>query len=203
MKTESQRVIKPTCLKNILVEAEDKRIASMLSEISYQVLDKQQIDKRSEQIRRVHLNLESGQQCVRDFFFCIQENLENWPDVYSHFSFTLQHSVRCSQCQSVSEYETNQCFLEILLTSNNSKLQTIVEKEMNEESSIEAFCPAGCNSVVRKMKKTQLVDGDEAKFLIVVLSRGVQISGGFELSSTKIDILDSINFRYIILMNIR
>ena len=97
MKTENNRVIDPTYLKIILVEAEDKRIASKLSETSYQVLDKQQIDKRTEQIQRVHLNLESGQQCVRDFFFCIQQNLKNWPDVYSQFSFALNHSTRCNQ----------------------------------------------------------------------------------------------------------
>ena len=44
-----------------------------------------QEDEGVKQIRKTHLNLQSGYQCVRDFFICIRENLEHWPDVYSNF----------------------------------------------------------------------------------------------------------------------
>ena len=108
IKDMNETAIYPSNIKSVLVKTEDKRIASMLSDVSYQVLDEQQMLRRTSQINRDYLNLDSGQQCVRDFFFCIQNNLESWPVVYSHFSSTLKHSTTCPQCKNVNEQELNE-----------------------------------------------------------------------------------------------
>ena len=94
----------------------------------------------------------------------------------------------------MSEYNTNQCFIELSLPPNHSKMKTFIEYELNEESPIEVYCSA-CKENVKKAKKMQLLDCDDAKFLIVVLSRGFQTSEGFVFLSKKVDILDEISIR--------
>ena len=140
------------------------------------------------------MNLESGYQCVRDFFISIQESLETWPDVFSQFSINLINSTTCSQCESVNEYETTQFYVEISLPPNNTKIKTFIENELNEDSIIEAFCQ-GCKDDAKKVKQTKIINCDEVKFFIVVLSRGTQTVEGFNFSTNKVSILDEINLR--------
>ena len=92
-------VLDPSILKEIIVMAEDVRVATRLSELSYQIFDREQLINQSNMIKNSCLDLRNGQQCVRDFFICLNENLLSWPDVYSQFSFRLTHSTVCSVCK--------------------------------------------------------------------------------------------------------
>ena len=56
-------------LKNILVFAEDTRIAIRKSEIMNQGLSDEELKRQLKGIDNLHLNLRNGQQCVRDFFY--------------------------------------------------------------------------------------------------------------------------------------
>ena len=67
----------PTSIKNIIVTAEDTRVASRLSELAIEISDKDELERRTTIVENMRLNLYTGQQCVRDFFGCIEENIIN------------------------------------------------------------------------------------------------------------------------------
>ena len=104
------------------------RISTQLSELGYKVINENLKMKREHQIRRTHLNLAVGQQCVRDFFICLDENILEWPDVYGKFAFSLKHSTICSTCNVKNQYETNQTYIELPVPPDNTSLKFHVEK---------------------------------------------------------------------------
>ena len=195
MKLNSKtNLLDPTNCKDIVVTAEDVRIATRLSELSYQILDKNKLEEQSDRIKLLRMDLRNGQQCVRDFFLCLNGNLVNWPDVYSQFSFTLINSTVCS-CNHRNSYETNQLYVEIPVPPNGSSLKMYLEEFFNEGSAVLRECRDGCNAVSRKIQRTELHNSEEAKFLIVILTRGVQTLDGYKLINNKIDSTDIVNIR--------
>ena len=202
LNAESKRTsIDPTSIKNIIVAAEDLRIATRLSELSYEILDKAQQTLRSNQVSRSRLNLRTGQQCVRDFFICLNLNLTNWPDVFSTFSFVLTHSTECQTCGSKSNYETEpQLYIELDVPPNNEDLKDYVEEFLNQESGLRGLCEQGCNSYTQKTKKTSINSSEEVKFLTVLLTRGIVKEGSYHLVPNKILSTNDIYLRYIYLI---
>ena len=97
----------PTGIKHILVTAEDTRIATRISELSVEIHHPDEIELRTQNIEDLRLNLISGQQCVRDFFLCLNENMMNWPDVFSAFAFKISHSTECCSCNYF--YQSDVC----------------------------------------------------------------------------------------------
>ena len=85
----------PTHFKDLIVTAEDTRIATRLSELSMEIDDQRELENRSRAVQNLRLDLRSGQQCVRYFFICLNENVINWPDVYSCFRFNITHTTTC------------------------------------------------------------------------------------------------------------
>ena len=195
---ESRRTsINPTSIKDIIVAAEDLRIATRLSELSYEVLDKAQETLRCNQVSRSRLNLRTGQQCVRDFFICLNLNLTNWSDVFSTFSFVLTHSTECQTCGSKSNHETApQLYLELDVPPNNEDLKDYVEDNLNKESRLRGLCEQGCNDYKQKTKRTSITSSEEAKFLTVLLTRGIVNEGGYHLVPNKILSTSDIYLRY-------
>ena len=61
--------IDPTVLKNIIVYAEDTRIATRKSELTSEIKDKEELAKMLENVDEMYLNFNNRQQCVRDFFY--------------------------------------------------------------------------------------------------------------------------------------
>ena len=185
----------PTNVKDIVVTAEDMRVAKRLSELSYQVINKDEVEEKAHLIRNLHLDLSRGQQCVTDFFICLGENLVNWPDVYTQFSFNLIHSTVCS-CNHRNSYETNQIYVEMPVPPNGSDLRNYVEEFFNGGSSILRDCRDGCNTLSQKIQRTELHNSEEAKFLIVILSRGIETVDGYQLVDNKINSTDKVTIRY-------
>ena len=189
------QLLDPTLFKDIIVTAEDVRIATRLSELSYAILDKKLLTAQSRQIANLRLDLRNGQQCVRDFFICLNENLISWPDVYSWFSFQLTHSTECSSCKHRNESETTQIYLEIPVPPDGAHLKNYIEEYLNEGTKVGCYCQEGCNAFSEKRKRISLTNSDEAKFLIIILTRGIETLDGFQLVKSKINSTDIINIR--------
>ena len=171
------------------------RIATQLSEIGCRVVNEKLRKNREQKIKRTHLNLGVGQQCVRDYFICINENLLEWPDVYSKFAFNLKNSTTCPSCNSRNEYETNQTYIELPVPTDNSSLKAHVENYLNETSRTKVFCSDGCNKEKEKFQRVEIVNCDEAKFLIIILSRAMNTVQGSEFSTNNVDIMGNIFIR--------
>ena len=194
MQNANSHNIDPFAVKELLVDAEDTRIATKLSEMSCRVIDEKVRSHRENQIRGVHLNLRTGQQCVRDFFLCLNENMLEWPDVYSKFSFDLVHSTICSSCEEENSYETNQMYVELPVPPDNTILKDHVEKYLNEATIIKVSCD-GCKRESEKKQKVEIDDCDEVQFLIIILSRGRTTLTGYEFSSNRVNVTEDILIR--------
>ena len=121
----------PTLVKNIIVSSEDTRIALRLSELTAEMDDIVQLERQSNIIKSLRLNLLNGQQCVRDFFVCLHQNITNWPDVCSMLNFSTTRSTTCLGCNKVFSVETNQIYLELDVPPENSNLNQIIEEYFN------------------------------------------------------------------------
>ena len=59
-----KEILDPGRVKNIIVTAEDTRIATRLSELSFEIDDQELLERRTRAVKNLWLNLISGQQCV-------------------------------------------------------------------------------------------------------------------------------------------
>ena len=180
------RSVDPSVVKDIIMATEDTRIATRLSDLSYRIFDKNQLNIQSHQITNLRLDLGKGQQCVRDFFLCLNENLISWPDVYSTLSFDLSHSSECTTCKHKNISNTTQLYLELPVPPTNSDLKDYVEEFLNEGSMFGVHCQDGCKSFTQKMKWTSITKVEDVKFLTVILTRGIETLDGYELIRNKI-----------------
>ena len=107
----------PTSVKDIIVTCEDTRIATRLSELQSEIFDQEELNRQSEVVQSMRLNLRSGQQCVRDFFVALKENLLSWPDVYNYLAFQMVNSttVEIKATQKCHKYMKNWMFLKTYL----------------------------------------------------------------------------------------
>ena len=141
----------PTIIKDIIVTCEDTRIATRLSELQSEIFDPAELERQSNLIQSFRLNLRSGQQCVRDFFVLLNENLLNWPDVYNYFAFQMVTSTTCVSCGKRSESESTQIYEEMPVPRDGSNLKCYVEQFFNGSSTVETHCQDGCRKLGQKI----------------------------------------------------
>ena len=78
-----------------------------------------------------------------------------------------------------------------------SNLKSCIENLLNEGSKNTIMCEEKCKSMSEKMKRTSLTNSDEADFMIILLSRGIDNPNGFQMLETKTKATDIITIRYI------
>ena len=120
----------------------------------------------------VRFDLQSGHQCIRDLFMCLQDNQLSWPDVSCHFNFTLTHSSLCCNCNYKHQFETDQLYLELQVPPNGSHLNTCVEEHLNTSDLVQWFCDS-CRKNTQAEKRQQLTAAVETDFIVVLLTRGM------------------------------
>jgi hypothetical protein len=184
-------------VKNIIVFAEDTQIAVRKSEIIGQGLERSELERQLKNIDDLHLNLNQGQQCVRDFFLCLKENLESWFDLYQIFSLNMIYSTTCLSCGKVSESETNQLYVEMDVPPDGSKLNEHVEKQLNGYCKVEYQCHDECNVNFEAENRSMIKSCEASNFLIVMLRRVVQGEEGPEIVQNRVNSIDNICIRYI------
>ena len=156
-----------------------------LSELEDEGLDRLQLEARTAAVEGLRLNLLSGQQCVRDFFLCLNENLINWPDVFSIFGFKITHSTSCDGCGTVNSHETLQSYVEIEVPPEGSSLSDHAGYFFNTSTLVGLNCRNTCNKLVQVEKRSQLTNVKEANFITVVLARGIRTMDGFKLNTNS------------------
>ena len=187
--------IDPSTVRNIFVHAEDMRIATRKSELTSGIKDKNELDRMLENVDRTYLNLSTGQQCVRDFFICLKENMENWLDVYQMFDFDTINLTVCTACGYRSESEQNQIYLELEVPPDESALSQYVEEALNEGCMVDYHCEDGCQKKFQAEKRTVLKSARATQFLIILLRRSIFSEQGHELVLNKVTSTENINIR--------
>ena len=179
-------ILNPTSIKHIIVTSEDARIATRLSEITSETDDQIQLEHQTRVIQSLRLDLISGQQCVRDFFLCLQENMLSWPDVWLTFRFNITHSTTCCSCKHVYQSETTQIYVEVPVPPNNSNLNEYIEDQLNSSCLVDKFCEDGCQTLVQAEKSSRVTLASDTAFLIIILTQAVETLDGFKLVESKV-----------------
>ena len=184
-------------VRDILLTAEDTRIATRMSELSHEVADQDQLNRRMRNIEDLRLNLSSGQQqCVRDFFLCLKENAIDWLDVYSSLSFDITHTTTCLSCNFVNISQNSQAYIELDVPEEHSQLNFPIEYFFNSSTLVESSCKF-CKTKVQTEVKNEITNIENTNFITVLLRRAVATEEGFQLKMKKIISTEDIFIRYI------
>ena len=186
----------PTTAKNIIVEADDTRIALRISEIEKEVPDEVQQQHQIEGIRRLRHDLLHGQQCIRDLFLCLQENIVSWPDVCSVFNFKVTYSTVCCGCGDRFESETVEMYVEMDVPPQNSSLSESLEDYFCTSNLNARLCNAGCKIICQFEKRAQISLVRETEFFIIILSRAIETLDGYQLDENQIISTNDVYIRY-------
>jgi hypothetical protein len=170
---------------HILVTSEDTRIAIRISELATEIDDPIQLEIRTDDIQSLRLNLISGQQCVRDFFLCINDNFLSWPDVYLFFRFEITHSTSCSSCNNINQSETSQMYAELQVPPDYSNLSDFIEEFFNRSSLVGVYCETSCKSLVQAEKSSKVTRTADTEFITVILTRAVETLDGFKINKDR------------------
>ena len=158
--SEPEFALDATNVKQIIVTAEDTRIATRLSELQEEITDIIQLNARIATVEKSRLNLLHGQQCVRDLFLCLGGNVLNWPDVFSHFGFNITSSTSCDGCGTVNCQEILQSYLEIEVPSENGDLSEYLGYQLNTSELVGLICKGSCNKMIQVEKQMRISERD-------------------------------------------
>ena len=167
---QEDKTLDPTVVKNIIVTAEDTRIALRLSELETEIENQAELERQSNAVKRLRLDLLTGQQCIRDFFLCLQENAASWPDVCAPFYFQLTHMSTCQECGNEIKSTTNQLYIEMDVPPDGANLNEFVETHFNTSELKQRFCET-CQRRIQAENCCKLTQSLETEFIIIILSR--------------------------------
>ena len=182
----------PTIIKDIMVFAEETRIAIRKSEIMNKSIDDKEKTRQMRQIDEVHLNLGAGQQCVRDFFLCLNENAPNWIYLHDFLCFETIDSTMCLRCHYKNEIRLRQIYLEMEVPPDGSSLGQYVEEHFDESTIVDFVCDE-CGGNSQAEKKLLLNSINEADFITILLRRTVYSDEGNILVVNKIEAVADIH----------
>ena len=184
-----------TNVKHIIVTAEDTRIATRMSELSAEVEDQFQLEHSMQTVENLRLNLISGQQCVRDFFLCLNENILSWPDVYFRFGFKITHATKCTSCQHSYQSETQQTYVELQVPPDGSNLNDYVEGFFNNCTTVGRFCENECKKIVPAERTSKVTSASETEFITVILTRAMETLDGYQLNENRVNSTNDVFIR--------
>ena len=143
---------------------------------------------------QVHLDLREGQQCVRDFFLCLNENAANWIDLHDFLSFDVVDSTMCSQCHKENKTEQRHSYLEMEVPPDGSSLGQHVEEHFNESYFVDYYCE-GCKFQSLAEKRLFLKATVETNYLVVLLWRSALGDDGNFIVTNKINAVKDIKIK--------
>ena len=191
-----------TSVKNILNSTEDTRIAIRISELEATEVDFSEVQRKAKLAEASKFDLFSGEQCVREFLNCLNTNQIFWPDIASTFMFSTSHSTICCSCNHRVQSMTDQLYIELDVPPDNSNLNDYIEEHFNTSDLIGKLCDGGCSKFTQSEKRTQITDSTHVKFLLVVLSRGIQTEHGFGLNKNRTIATNDVFIRYFLIVSI-
>ena len=142
-----------------------------------------------------YLDLGRGQQCVRDLFLALRENLFCWPDVFSLLCFQVVEETKCGnpRCNQLnSTTQPPQLNIELDVPPPGTDLSYLVEQELGPNfNDVEGYhCEAGeggCGEIGTAGHRTFVHSIQGRDFLIVILRRMFQrVLGGYDVNTNKV-----------------
>ena len=109
-----------------------------------------------------------GQQDCKDFFFCISENREAWPDVFDLFSIKTLSETECSNCGYVSRQEVSvddRTLISLTCPTFEINMKEFLEDQLNGFEEIENWRDeTGCGKLANGRKRTKIMNMDDTDY---------------------------------------
>ena len=129
------------------------------------------------------------------FPFTLQENLMNWPDIYSYFAFQVVNSTRCLSCNTRNTSEATVMYEELDVPADESSLRINVEHLFNGAEIVDYHCEDGCKKYGYGEKRTTIKNIRDTKFIILILKRAVISETGIHLKDNNVICTDPSEIR--------
>ena len=152
----------------------------------HEIANQAEVETRSRAIEEARFDLRSGQQCVRDFFLCLQANVLSWPDIASCLFFNVTTSSTCLSCNHLQTSMTTQMFVELDVPPSKANLGDYVSEYLNTSSLVGVKCDACCKEV-QKEKGSRLTSIKDTEFLTIILNRALQTLEGFKFVKNEVN----------------
>ena len=145
-----------------------------------------EVQRKSNLAKSQKLDFLSGQQCIRDFFICLELNNCSLPEVASLFAFSTTNSSICCACEQKMQSTSEQLYIELFVPPDNSNLNEHIEEYFNMSELLGRVCEDGCKAFTQAEKRNQLTGGSQTKFILVILARGIASEDGFSSNRNKV-----------------
>ena len=84
---------------------------------------------------------------------------------------------------------------EIPVPPDGTHLNNYVEEYLNQSELVTMTCEDGCSKVVQAEKRSQLISGIDARFLMVIISRAMDAGYGHQVNENRITATDDVFVR--------
>ena len=179
----------PTDVKLAILQTEQKRIVTQNVAQSHTLFDlgNLPLSATSElRIKRI------GQQDCKDFFFCLDENREAWPDVFNLFKIQTLNETECASCGHTSRQEVSgneRTFITLTCPSENVNMKDYVEEQMNGFNVVEDWRDEdGCGDQTRGRSRTRISNLEDIQYVIFVLERLIRVDQRLHIMKTTVNV---------------
>ena len=131
-----------------------------------------------------------GQQDCKDFFLCLSENRDAWPDVFDLFSVKTLSETECSKCGHISKQEISvddRTLISLTCPTSDVNMKEFLENELNGSFKVENWRDEnGCGKLVNGKKRTKMMNIDKTDYIIFLLERLQLFDGQLNIVNTKV-----------------
>ena len=197
---DSEQILNPLNVRNILIEKERERISMN------NILPENRLfhfaGTNTKSIRQLKLISESsriGQQDCKDFFICLQENNNNWMDVYNLLRFSTVESTRCTECDTVQGdfIPISRSFLQLDSPQEDMKISDYLAAQLNQTTTVTDWRHQdGCGRKVMGIHSFRIQNIDEVQFITIIVNRiSYNLQGALTINNREIEVEPYVKIR--------
>ena len=197
---DSEQILNPLNVRNILIEKERERISMN------NILPENRLfhfaGTNTKSLRQLKLMSESsriGQQDCKDFFICLQENNNNWMDVYNLLRFSTVESTRCTECDTVQGdfIPISRSFLQLDSPQEDMKISDYLAAQLNQTSTVTDWRHQdGCGRKVMGIHSFRIHNIDEVQFITIIVNRiSYNLQGALTINNREIEVEPYVKIR--------
>ena len=133
-----------------------------------------------------------GQQDCKDFFYCLKENRDSWPDVFNLFSMKTLTETECPNCGHISRQEVSvddSTLFYLTCPTSETNMKQYLENQLNGFEELKDWRDEnGCGIVVNGKKRLRMRNIAEMDYIIFMIDRLQQFNGRLRISNTNINV---------------
>ena len=133
-----------------------------------------------------------GQQDCKDFFYCIDVNRDDWPDVFDLFSVKTLSETECCTCGHISRQEVSadeRTLISLSCPTSESNMKEFLEDQVNGFEDVEDWRDEnGCGKLGIGRRRTRIMNIDETDYIIFMLDRLQVLDDQLHIVNTKVNV---------------